>query len=46
MRISVYDCMYVALADQDKFDLLTADDKLIKNLRGTFPFILPLASMA
>jgi predicted nucleic acid-binding protein len=45
MRIGVYDCLYVALAEQEKCELVTADDKLAKNLLGTFPFIIPLASM-
>ena len=45
MRIGVYDCLYVALAEQEKCELVTADDKLVKNLVGTYPFILPLASL-
>ena len=45
MRIGVYDCLYVALAEQEKCELVTADDKLIKNLQAAFPFIVPLASM-
>jgi len=45
MRIGVYDCLYVALAEQEKCELVTADDRLIKNLHGMFPFIVPLASM-
>lgn len=45
MRIGVYDCLYVALAEQEKCELVTADDKLVKNLLGTYPFIVPLASM-
>jgi predicted nucleic acid-binding protein len=32
-RIGVYDCLYVALADQEQCDLLTADDRLVR----TFP---------
>jgi predicted nucleic acid-binding protein len=45
MRIGVYDCLYVALAEREKCKLVTADDKLIKNLQGMFPFIVSLASM-
>lgn len=33
-RIGVYDCLYVALAEQEGCDLVTADEKLIKNLPG------------
>lgn len=43
-RIGIYDCLYVALAEQEKCELVTADDKLIKNLQAQFPFIRPLAS--
>lgn len=35
-RIGVYDCLYVALAEQEDCDLVTADDNLVKNLPG-FP---------
>jgi predicted nucleic acid-binding protein len=40
-----YDCLYVALAEREACQLITADDKLVKNLQGQFPFILALASM-
>ena len=45
MRIVVYDCLYVALAERETCDLVTADDKLIKNLQPRFPFIVPLSSL-
>lgn len=45
MRIGVYDCLYVALAEQERCELITADDKLVKNLQPQFPFIVPLASL-
>lgn len=44
-RQGVYDCLYVALAEQEQCDLVTADDKLIKNLGPTFSFIRSLASL-
>jgi predicted nucleic acid-binding protein len=44
-RIGVYDCLYVALAEREGCEFVTADDRLVKNLRGQFPFILPLASL-
>ena len=44
-RIGVYDCLYVALAEREGCELVTADDKLIKNLQGRFPFIIPLRSL-
>ena len=45
MRIGIYDCLYVALAEQEKCKLITADEKLIKTLQRQFPFILPLSSL-
>jgi predicted nucleic acid-binding protein len=45
MRCGVYDCLYVALAEKVGCELVTADDKLVKNLGTTFPFILPLTSL-
>ena len=44
-RIGVYDCLYVALAEREKCEFVTADDKLVKNLQPAFPFIVPLSSM-
>lgn len=44
-RIGVYDCLYVALAERENCELVTADDKLIKKLQGQFPFIVPLTSL-
>ena len=37
-RASVYDALYVALAEREGCDLATADEKLIKALPG-FPII-------
>lgn len=45
MRIGVYDCLYVALAEKKKCRFVTADDKLIKNLEKDFPFIISLDSV-
>ncbi len=42
---SVYDCLYVALAEREECELVTADDKLVKNLQATFPFIMSLSSL-
>jgi predicted nucleic acid-binding protein len=44
-RTAFYDCLYVALAEQQNCELITADDKLINALQGQFPFILSLASL-
>lgn len=44
-RIGVYDCLYVALAEQGGCDLVTADTKLVTNLKPLFPFVLDLATL-
>jgi predicted nucleic acid-binding protein len=44
-RIGVYDCLYVALAEKENCEFITADDKLVKNLQTQFPFIKELASL-
>jgi predicted nucleic acid-binding protein len=43
-RHGVYDCLYIALAEQETCDFITADDRLVKNLQAQFPFIRSLAS--
>ena len=45
LRVGVYDCLYVALAEREKCALVTADDKLIKNLQAQFPFITDLKTL-
>jgi predicted nucleic acid-binding protein len=44
-RIGVYDCSYVVLAEREECELLTADDRLVRALQATFPFITSLASL-
>ena len=39
VRMGSYDCLYVALAEKEKCEFVTADDKLVKNLQSQFPFI-------
>jgi len=45
MRVGVYDCIYVALAEQENCELVTADKTMVNALKKDFPFIIPLASM-
>ena len=45
MRVGIYDCVYVALAEREGCEFITADDKLIKNLQSKFPFVISPASM-
>ena len=44
-RIGVYDCLYVALAEREGCDLVTADDRLVRNLSVLFPFVVGLDSL-
>jgi predicted nucleic acid-binding protein len=44
-RQGLYDCVYVALAESEGIELVTADDKLAKRLGPMFPFIVPLDSL-
>jgi predicted nucleic acid-binding protein len=44
-RHGFYDCLYVALAEREGCELLTADDRLIRSLQPAFPFITALSSL-
>ena len=44
-RIGTYDCVYVALAERERCELVTADDRLLRSLQKQFPFIKSLASI-
>ena len=42
---AVYDCLYVALAEAEGCELVTADDKLARSLRLSYPFIVSLTGL-
>lgn len=44
-RVGAYDCLYVALAEREGCELVTAETRLLANLKPTFPFIIDLASL-
>src|SRR6266550_4743344 len=44
-RSGYYDCLYVALAEREGCQLITADQKSLNNLAPHFPFIVPLATL-
>jgi predicted nucleic acid-binding protein len=44
-RSGYYDCLYVALAEREGCELVTADLKSFNNLSPHFPFIVPLVSL-
>jgi predicted nucleic acid-binding protein len=43
--IGVYDCLYVALVEHERCSLVTADDRLVRTLQVTVPFVTSLASL-
>jgi predicted nucleic acid-binding protein len=45
LRIGVYDCVYVALAESEQCEFITADERLVKNIQAVFPFVLFLGNM-
>jgi predicted nucleic acid-binding protein len=38
-RISVYDCLYVALAERESCQFVTADQRLLRALGSAFPLV-------
>jgi predicted nucleic acid-binding protein len=44
-RVGIYDCVYVALAEREQCELVTADDRLVKNLQKQFPFVRHLSTL-
>jgi predicted nucleic acid-binding protein len=45
IRISMYDCLYVVLAEREGCELVTADARLVNNLQAQFPFVVLLSSL-
>lgn len=45
LRVGLLDCLYVALAEVEGCEFVTADNKLVKNLQGQFPFVVSLAAL-
>lgn len=45
MRLDVYDCVYVALAEREGCEFVIADDRVVKNLHSAFPFVISLSSL-
>ena len=44
-RAGFYDCLYIALAESEGIELLTTDDKLLRNLQPRFSFLTSLANL-
>jgi len=44
-RRAVYDCVYLALAEAEGCELVTADDQFARGLRTSYPFIVSLVAL-
>ncbi|MGH7224922.1 MAG: type II toxin-antitoxin system VapC family toxin [Gemmataceae bacterium] len=44
-RRAVYDCIYLALAESEGCELVTADDQFARGLRASYPFIVALVTL-
>jgi predicted nucleic acid-binding protein len=44
-RVSIYDALYVALAQQEQCEMVTDDMKLINSLKKHYPFIRSVSSL-
>lgn len=44
-RRAVYDCIYLALAEAEGCEMVTADDQFARGLRTSFPFIVSLMTL-
>jgi len=42
---AVYDCIYLALAEVEGCELVTADDQFARTLRPSYPFIVSLLAL-
>lgn len=45
MKFSLYDCLYVALAQREGCELGTADERLVRAFQKDYPFVTSLASL-
>src|SRR5439155_11237944 len=44
-RQAVYDCIYIALAEDEGCEMVSADDQLLRKLRASFPFLIRLSDI-
>jgi predicted nucleic acid-binding protein len=44
-RAGLYDCLYVALAEREGCQLVTADQRAVNSLSPHFSFIIPLSAL-
>jgi predicted nucleic acid-binding protein len=44
-QVGVFDCLYVALAEREACELVTADSRLLNSFSKQHPFVIPLSSL-
>lgn len=44
-RTAFYDCLYVALAEQEQCEVVTVDDKFLNGIQRQFPFVIHLSTL-
>lgn len=44
-RQAVYDCIYLALAESEGCEMVSADDQFVRKLRPAFPLLIRLADL-
>jgi predicted nucleic acid-binding protein len=44
-KLAVYDCIYLALAEAEGCEMVSADDMLVRKMRAKFPFLVRLADL-
>ena len=42
-RQAVYDCLYLALAESEQCEMISADDAFVRKMKAQFPFLIRLA---
>jgi predicted nucleic acid-binding protein len=45
-RVSVYDCLYLLLAEQEQCSLVTADERFFRQLSGQYSSLVLLSSLS
>ncbi len=44
-RQAVYDCIYLALAEAEQCEMVSADDAFVRKMKAKFPFLIRLADL-
>ena len=44
-RQAVYDCIYLALAESEQCEMISADDAFVRTMKPLFPFLIRLADL-